>query len=122
LFTRWQQVYLRRHYREPINKARQEPEALLTSKRPISEAVPNPPPSAGQSARKPRILRALSTASLGHQESEPPVSSAQRMIPEIPSSQFARIRAWAKYGMTAAQVTAVYGVAVGVIERILRQA
>ena len=43
------------------------------------------------------------------------------MTPEIPSSQFGRIRAWAKYGMTAAQVAAVYGVAVGVVERILRQ-
>jgi hypothetical protein len=31
------------------------------------------------------------------------------------------IRVWAEYGMTAAQVAAVYGVAVGVIERILRQ-
>ena len=40
---------------------------------------------------------------------------------EIPRSQFARIRVWAEYGMTAAQVAAVYGVAVGVIERILRQ-
>ncbi len=44
------------------------------------------------------------------------------MTTEIPISQFARIRAWVEYGMTAAQVTEVYGVAVGVIERILRQA
>ena len=44
------------------------------------------------------------------------------MTREIPSSQFARIRAWAKYGMTAAQVAGVYGVAVDAIERILRQA
>ena len=42
------------------------------------------------------------------------------MTPEIPRSQFGRIRAWAKYGMTAAQVAAVYGVAVDVIQRILR--
>jgi hypothetical protein len=28
---------------------------------------------------------------------------------------------WAKYGLTIAQVAEVYGVAVGVIERILRQ-
>jgi hypothetical protein len=41
---------------------------------------------------------------------------------EIPTSQFARIRAWVEYGMTTAQVAAVYGVAVGAIERILRQA
>jgi hypothetical protein len=76
---------------------------------------------ADQSARKPRILRALSTAPVRHEESDASVSSEQRMTPEIPSSQFVRIRAWAKYGMTAAQVAGVYGVALGVIERILRQ-
>ena len=42
------------------------------------------------------------------------------MTPEIPSSQFVRIRAWAKYGMTAAQVAGSMD-ALGVIERILRQ-
>jgi hypothetical protein len=47
--------------------------------------------------------------------SEPP------MTREIPRSEFARIRAWMKYGMTVAQVAGVYGVAVGAIERILRQ-
>ena len=40
------------------------------------------------------------------------------MTTEIPRSEFARIRVWAEYGMTAAQVAAVYGVAVGAIERI----
>jgi len=43
------------------------------------------------------------------------------MTREIPQSEFARIRAWMKYGMTVAQVAGVYGVAVGAIERILRQ-
>jgi len=43
------------------------------------------------------------------------------VTPEIPSAQFARIRAWAKYGMTAAQVAGIYGVAIDVIERILRR-
>ncbi len=41
---------------------------------------------------------------------------------EIPISQFARIRAWMKYGMTAPQITEVYGVGVGAIERILQKA
>jgi hypothetical protein len=41
---------------------------------------------------------------------------------EIPRSQFSRIGALARYGMTVAQVAQVYGVAVGEIERILRQA
>jgi hypothetical protein len=40
----------------------------------------------------------------------------------IPRSRFARIRALVKYGMTVAQVAEVYGVAVGAIERILRNA
>jgi hypothetical protein len=51
-----------------------------------------------------------------------PISSDQRMMIEIPSSQSARIRTWMKYGMTAAQVAGVDGVAVDVIERILRRA
>jgi hypothetical protein len=41
---------------------------------------------------------------------------------ELPPSQFARIRILVKYGMTVAQVAAVYGAAVGEIERILRNA
>ena len=43
------------------------------------------------------------------------------MKTEIPRSQFARIRVWAEYGMSVAQVAAVYRVAVGAIERILQQ-
>jgi hypothetical protein len=123
LFTRRQQPHPPHDDRERIIKARQEAEALFTSRRTISEAsVPNPSRSADQSARKPRILRALGTAPVRYEKGRAPVSYEERMTPEIPSSQFARIRAWARYGMTAAQVAAVYGVAVGMIERILRQA
>jgi len=43
-------------------------------------------------------------------------------MPEIPVSQFARIRTWVKYGMTASQVAQVYKVTVEEIERILRKA
>ena len=35
--------------------------------------------------------------------------------------EFARIRAWVKYGMTADQAAQVYGVAVTDIERILHK-
>jgi hypothetical protein len=123
LFNRRQQPYPRGDDRGRITTARQEAEALFTSKRPISKpSIPEPETPTDRSARKPRILRALSTAPVRHEEVEPPVSSGQRVMPEIPSSQFARIRAWVKYGMTAAQVAGVYGVAVGAIERILRQA
>jgi hypothetical protein len=54
----------------------------------------------------------LSPATAGH---EP------RIRPAIPKSQFARIRTWVEYGMTAAQVAAVYGVAVDLIKGILRK-
>jgi hypothetical protein len=76
-------------------------------------------PSVDQSVRKPRVLKATLPAPVRHEEGEAPVASEQRITPEIPSSQFARIRAWVKYGMRAAQVAGVYGVAVDVIERIL---
>jgi len=55
----------------------------------------------------------------GHEE---PASSTRQFTVEIPRSQFACIRAWVKYGMTARQVADVYGVAVGEIERILWKA
>jgi hypothetical protein len=45
-----------------------------------------------------------------------------RTTREIPWSHHARIRTWVQYGMTIPQVAEVYGVAVGVIERILQRA
>jgi hypothetical protein len=53
---------------------------------------------------------------------EAPLSPEPPAIPEIPRSQFTRIRAWVKYGMKVPQVAEVYGAAVGDIERIIRQA
>jgi len=41
---------------------------------------------------------------------------------EIPRSQFGPIRAWVKYGLTAAQVAQVYGVPASEIERVLGKA
>jgi hypothetical protein len=49
-------------------------------------------------------------------------TSEQQTMPKIPGSQFARIRALVKYGMTVSQVAAVYDVAVGEIEHILQKA
>jgi hypothetical protein len=123
LFNRRQQLNPRGDYPGRMTKARQEAEALFTSKRSISEpSFPGQPTPDDQSARKPRILRALSIASVRHEEGKASVSSEERMTSEIPRSQFARIRAWVKYGMTAAQVAGVYGVGVDVIERILAHA
>jgi hypothetical protein len=67
------------------------------------------------------VLKALSPVPVGHEEGKSPVDSEQRITPEIPKSQFARIRTWVEYGMTATQVAVLYGVAVDVIEGILRQ-
>jgi hypothetical protein len=108
--------------RERITRARRAAEALFTSNRQlIKESLSDSLPSVDQAARKPRVLKALSPAADGHAESRAPVDSEQRIQPAIPKSQFARIRTWVEYGMTAAQVAAVYGVAVDVIESILRQ-
>jgi hypothetical protein len=124
LFTRRQQQHPRGDDRDRITKARREAEALFTSKPPIREtAVSHPQTPVDQAARKPRILRALSTAPVRPQEGAAQVSIEAPITPiQIPSSQFGRIHAWVKYGMTAAQVAGMYGVAVDVIERILRQA
>jgi hypothetical protein len=118
-----QQHHVRGDDRERMTSARQAAEALFTPKRQVTDRpVPASVPPSEPSARKPRILRALSPTPSRHDQAEAPASSEERMTAEIPVSQFARIRAWVKYGMTAAQVAEVYGVAVGVIERILRQA
>src|SRR5215469_2795098 len=106
-----------------MTSARQEAEALFTPKsqiteRPLSSATV--PPSE-PSPRKPRILRALPPASSRHDQAEAPARAEERLTTEIPTLQWARIRAWVEYGMTVAQVAAIYGVAVDVIERILRQ-
>jgi hypothetical protein len=106
-----------------MTEARREAEALFATKGPIGEpSVPSPPAPADPSPRKPRILRALPTAPVRHEESEAPVHSDQRTPLRISSAHFAHIRTLVKYGMTAAQVAGIYGVAVDVIERILRQA
>jgi hypothetical protein len=104
-----------------IAKARQEAEALFARlERPTSgPSVPNPVTSPDPSARKPRILRALSTPPDRHRQV--PVNSERRTTPEISKSHVARIQAWVKYGMTAAQVAGIYGVGVEAIEGILNQ-
>ena len=84
-----------------------------------NKSVSDSLPSVDQSVRKPRIPKASSPALVHYEEIEAPLASGERITPEIRSSQFVRIRAWVKYGMTAAQVARVYGVAIDMIERIL---
>jgi hypothetical protein len=109
--------------REQMTSTRRAAEALFTPKRQVTEQpVPASGPPVEPSARKPRILRALPPpAPVRFEQAKAPASSGQQMATEIPSSEFARIRGWVEYGMTVAQAAGVYGVAVGTIERILRQ-
>ena len=123
MLSRQQQSQPRGDDRERITKARQAAEALFTSKPPVSRpSVPDFPPT-DQAARTPRVLRITSPpAPVRHEELETPVAPEPPITREIPRSQFARIRAWARYGMTVAQVAEVYRVPVGEIERILHKA
>ena len=67
------------------------------------------------------MLPILSPAPVRDEEVAAPVDPEPRTTREIPRSHHARIRTWVQYGLTIPQVAEVYGVAVGVIERIFRQ-
>jgi hypothetical protein len=67
------------------------------------------------------VLSILSPAPVRNEEVAAPVNPEPRTARQIPRSHHARIRTWVKYGLTIPQVARVYGVAVGVIERILRE-
>ena len=108
--------------RERITSARQAAEALFTPKpQPVEPSVSDPAPSAEQPARKPRVLSILSPAPVRNEEVAAPVDPEPRTTRQIPRSHHARIRTLVKYGLTVPQVAEVYGVDVGVIERIFRQ-
>jgi hypothetical protein len=108
--------------RERTTSARQAAEALFTPKRqPVEPSVSDFAPSAEPPARKPRVLPILSPAPVRNEEVAAPVDPEPRTTRQIPRSHHARIRTWVNYGLTISQVAAVYGVAVGVIERILRR-
>jgi hypothetical protein len=88
---------------------------------PVEPSVSDPVPSAERPARKPRVLAILSPAPVRNEEVAAPVNPEPRTTRQIPRSHHARIRTWVQYGLTVPQVAEVYGVAVGVIERILRE-
>ena len=112
------------HDRERNTNARQAAEALFAPRRPLPEApIPAASAPAGEPVRKPRVLSVSSTAPHPRQERlAASTGPTEQVTPKIPKSQFARIRALTRYGMTVAQVAQAYGVAVGEIKRILRQA
>jgi hypothetical protein len=119
LSSRQRQPHPRGEDREPITRAREAAEALFTPKPSAN------PPSIRERAsetRKPRVLQMISAAPPNGDDAHeatlvPPAPSGR----EIPRAEFARIRTWMKYGMTAVQVAQIYGVAITDIERILRK-
>jgi hypothetical protein len=120
---REQQHHPRGDDRVRTASARQAAEALFTPKpQPLERSISDSVPSAEQPARKPRVLPILSPASVRDEGVPAPVDPEPRTTRDVPRSHHARIRTWVKYGLTISQVAEVYGVAVGVIERILRQA
>jgi hypothetical protein len=119
---RQQQHHLRGDDRERTASARRVAEALFTPKpQPAEPSVSDGVPSAEHPARKPRVLPILSQAPVHNEEVAAPVDPEPRTARQIPRSHHARIRTWVQYGLTIPQVARVYGVAVGVIGRILRE-
>jgi hypothetical protein len=116
-----QQSHDRGRDRERDTNARQAAEALFAPRRPLPEqSIRAASAPAGEPVRKPRVLSVSSTAPHPRQERlAASTGPTERTTPKIPKAQFARIRAWRRYGMTAQQVADVYGVAVSEIERIL---
>jgi hypothetical protein len=123
VLNRWEKSNPGDDDRERVARARQTAEALFTPKPQVAEpTVSGSLPPADTPARKPRVLGISAPPAAGREAVEPPVSADQRIMPEVPPSQFARIRSWVKYGMTPVQVAKVYGVSAGDIERIIRDA
>jgi hypothetical protein len=120
LFSRRQQPHSQGDDGERIARARQAAEALFATKPPIDErsvSASAAPPD--QPARKPRVLAIVPPVPVRHEQSAAPARRTRRMSRSIPRSQYARIRTWVEYGMTASEVAEVYETAVGEIERIL---
>jgi hypothetical protein len=106
--------------RERVTRARQAAEALFRAKSPVS--VPSVQDTAAdQSSRKPRVLGVTSRPPTGIEELKASVSF-EPTTRSIPPTHFARIRTWMRYGMTIAEVAAVYGLAVDELACILRDA
>ena len=77
-------------------------------------------PPVADPVRRPRVLSASSTVlDTAQEQLVAPIIPREQVTPRIPKSQFARIRAWRRYGMTARQVAKVYEVSIDEIERIL---
>jgi len=120
LFNRSPQYDDRGNSREQSTSARQAAEALFAPKPQRVEPSLRETTPAGEAVRKPRVLAASRAAPVLRDEPKAPTSAKPPRKPGIPAAHVARIRVWLKYGMTAAQVAEIYGVAAGEVERVLR--
>ena len=119
MFNRSPQHDTRDDSRERSIGARQAAEALFAPKPQRVEPTTREAEPAGEAARKPRVLAVARPMPPTHHEPEESTITLSGK-PIIPVAHHARIRAWLKYGMTAAQVAETYGVAPGEVERLLR--
>jgi hypothetical protein len=120
LFNRSAQHDDRGSRREQSTSARQAAEALFAPKPQRVEPIIREVARADEAIRKPRVLAVAAAVPAPHDAPETPPSAEPPGRTVIPAAHAARIRAWLKYGMTAAQVADMYGVAAGEIERIVR--
>jgi hypothetical protein len=106
--------------RQRGTRAREAAEALFAPKRPTPKTLAARSAPADPPARKPRVLH-IAQPSSPPEKAEPEVGAASPVTSAAPGLRAPRIRTWLKYGMTVAQVAAVYGVAVDDIERALQR-
>jgi hypothetical protein len=106
--------------RERANKARQAAEALFAPKPQESKERDSSAPSPAE-RRAPARHEVLPTPAR-NQPDAALAGGAPSAGLAIPPAHVARIRTWLRYGMTIADVAAVYGVGVGDIERFLGNA
>ena len=116
--------------RAQVTRAREAAEALFRPNKverteaPTSTSVAAPP-TEHPAPRAPRIIPMPSTVPVTEgtvarsTDSRPKSRRAAIRRAEVPASQHDRVRALAGYGMTVDEVAELYGVQVGVIERIV---
>jgi len=102
----------------PITSARRAAESLFAPK-PEDERQLLSDPGHPVTARKPRVLPALSPRPIRRETIDVTAAPKQPAAPNIVAKKSARIRTLVKYGMTAAQVAEAYGVPVETIAQIL---
>ena len=114
------QQHPRDNDREQIVRARQAAEALFTSKPPVTKPAVTESASPSPTERKPRVLQIIAGPAKSDEEVNATVTPEPQPTPQIPRSQFSRIRSLVKYGMTVRQVAEHYGAEIDEIRRIIR--